>query len=86
MARVQARHVPQVHMDHSDDDDDDDMDASNDTCSEEQDQEGLHLLWQKGDLDNALRHRKVEEQYTWYWILAYIPRWCSCCFIPRDAT
>ncbi|CDH50192.1 predicted protein [Lichtheimia corymbifera JMRC:FSU:9682] len=86
LARVQARHVPQVHVDPNDDDDDDDMDESSDGCSQEQDQEGLHLLWKKGDLDNALRHRKVEEQYTWHWILAYIPRWCSCCFIPRNTT
>lgn len=56
----------------------------------DEDHEGLGLLWRRRRssadsealLEAALRHQKVEQQYTWHRWIAWIPRCCSCCFIP----
>ncbi|KAI9497551.1 hypothetical protein BDB00DRAFT_628901 [Zychaea mexicana] len=77
------------------DDDDSSIDASSVREGEdamtaaEEDHEGLYLLWreraQSGSqeeaslLDKALQRQKLEQEYTWPWTLAWIPRCCSCC-------
>ncbi|KAI8140839.1 hypothetical protein BJV82DRAFT_621345 [Fennellomyces sp. T-0311] len=57
-----------------------------DTSAEQEDHEGLYLLWrerghqEEEELDRALQQQKREEQYTWHWTISWAPRYCSCCF------